>query len=173
MASYDLSSLTVLIIDDNAYMRTILKTMLRGFGLRRIIEAADAVAGLEELNMSSIDLVLLDFAMPQIDGVEFTTLVRKGNDSVNATVAIIMVSAYSERSQIETARNAGIDEFLCKPICAAELYARIAHVIERPRSFVRNRNGYVGPDRRRKTIADLNREERRVKTAQTEERKVL
>ncbi|VAW11155.1 hypothetical protein MNBD_ALPHA09-914 [hydrothermal vent metagenome] len=173
MASYDLSTLTVLIIDDNAYMRTILKTMLRGFGLRRIIEAGDAVAGLEELNMSSIDMVLVDFAMPQIDGIEFTTLVRKGNDSANSTVAIIMVSAYSERSQIETARNAGIDEFLCKPVCAAELYVRIAHIIEHPRSFVRSRNGFVGPDRRRKTVANLSHEERRVKTAQTEERVIL
>jgi len=173
MAIYDLSSLSVLIVDDNAYMRIILKTMLRGFGLRRIIEVADAVAAFEELNMSSIDLVLVDYAMPQINGVEFTNLVRRGNDGHNAMVAIIMVSAYSERSQIETARNAGIDEFLCKPVCAAELYRRIAHVIEHPRSFVSNRNGYVGPDRRRKTYADLNHEERRTEKAQLEERVII
>lgn len=173
MASYDLSSLTVLVIDDNAYMRTILKTMLRGFGLRRIIEAVDAVAGLEELAMSRIDLVLVDFAMPQIDGVEFTKLIRKGQDSVNSKVAIIMVSAYSERSRIETARNAGVDEFLCKPVCASGLYSRLTHVIEHPRLFVCNRNGYVGPDRRRKTLTELGHENRRQDAANLEERSLV
>jgi len=173
MTSIDLTSLTVLIVDDNAHMRIILKTMLRGFGIRRIIEVADAVAAFEELNISNIDLVLVDYAMPQIDGVEFTNMVRRGNDSHNAMIAIIMVSAYSERSQIETARNAGIDEFLCKPVCAAELYRRIAHVVEHPRSFVSNRNGYVGPDRRRKTYNDLEHGDRREEKAKTEERIIL
>lgn len=170
MADYDLSDLVVLIIDDNAHMRTILRTLLRGFGVRKIIEAGNAFDGLEELKAAKIDLILLDYAMDQIDGIEFADLVRRSKDSVNVTVPIIMVSAYTERSRIERSRDVGIDEFLCKPVCATMLYNRITRLLLNPRIFVRHSNGFTGPDRRRKMQQGPPEDERRVNEANTIER---
>jgi DNA-binding response OmpR family regulator len=59
-----------------------------------------------------------------------------------------MLSAYSERSKVEAARDAGVTEFCCKPITAKEMFSKIAAVINEPRPFIRNRH-YFGPDRRR------------------------
>jgi DNA-binding response OmpR family regulator len=62
-----------------------------------------------------------------------------------------MVTGHSERHYIEQARDAGVTEFLSKPITARALYLRIMEVIERPRQFVRAPT-FAGPDRRRKTL---------------------
>ncbi|MBU6298344.1 MAG: response regulator, partial [Alphaproteobacteria bacterium] len=78
----------------------------------------------------------------------FTREVRTSAQSPNPYVPIIMVTGHTERHRVETARDAGVTEFLAKPITAQNLFLRIAEIVERPRSFVRC-NGYFGPDRRR------------------------
>jgi two-component system chemotaxis response regulator CheY len=66
-------------------------------------------------------------------------------------VPIIMISGYTEKHRVEAARDAGVTEFLAKPITAQSLYSRIAEIMERPRAFIRC-DTYFGPDRRRKAI---------------------
>jgi two-component system, chemotaxis family, chemotaxis protein CheY len=63
-------------------------------------------------------------------------------------VPIIMVSGHTEKHRVEAARDAGVTEFLIKPITGHSLFSRIAEILERPRPFVRCDN-YFGPDRRR------------------------
>ena len=167
MASHDFSTLTILVIDDNPHMRKILKTILRGFGVRHIVEVSDAVSGLEELSMTAIDIVLVDWMIGDIDGHEFTSMVRRNDDCTNVRVPIIMISAHSERSNIERARSAGIDEYLCKPVRPIDLLSRIISVIDNPRPFVKAAQSFIGPDRRRKTMKNLEFGERRKNTAQT------
>ena len=84
------------------------------------------------------DVIFLDYMMPTFDGIEFTQLVRTASDSPNPEVPIIMVTAYSERANIEAARDAGITELLTKPISAIELYRRVIQVIEKPRPFIKS-----------------------------------
>lgn len=163
---YDLSELTFLIIDDNSYMRSIIKTLLKGFSVRRILEAADAVEGFEEFQKTHIDIIIIDYVLDTLDGIEFVQLVRNAKDSPNSHVPMIMLTAHSERSQVERARDAGVTEFLCKPICASDLYARIISVIERPRSFVRSKT-FFGPDRRRRNDTVTGDEERRKEAAES------
>ena len=64
-----------------------------------------------------------------------------------------MISGHTERYRVEAARDAGVTEFLAKPITAQNLFARIAEIVERPRAFVRC-DAYFGPDRRRHQNAD-------------------
>lgn len=151
MRVIDMSALNVLIADSNHYMRKIIRAMLRGFGIARIREAGDGAVALEELNAHLIDLVIVDYALETLNGVELTELIRGAEDSHNRFVPIVMLSAYTEKWRIETARDAGITEFLRKPLCAQDLYLRLEEVIERPRQFIRSPR-YFGPDRRRKVV---------------------
>lgn len=151
MQTIDMSALNVLIADSNNYMRQIIRTMLRGFGISRIREAGDGAVALEELNTHIIDLVVVDYALETLNGVELTEMVRGAEDSPNRFVPIVMLSAYTEKWRVEAARDAGVTEFLRKPLCAKDLYLRLEEVIERPRNFIRT-SRYFGPDRRRKTM---------------------
>lgn len=158
---YDLSDLSFLIIDDNNYMISIIKTLLRGFGVHEIHEAHDAAEAFEEFRNVPVDIILLDYAMDTLDGIEFARMVRTADDTPNPYVPIVMLSAYSERYRVTDARDVGITEFLRKPICAQDLHQRIIQVIENPRPFIRTPR-YFGPDRRRISDANFKGEERRV-----------
>jgi len=158
--SYDLSTLSVLVVDDSSYMVSIIKALLRGFGVHQIHDANDGIDAFEVLRNSQIDIVIADFAMDPIDGLEFTRLVRTAPDSPRPQVPVIMVTADGRRETVESSRDSGVTEYLCKPISAHGLYKRIVEVIERPRPFVRQPD-FVGPDRRRHDDSNYEGEERR------------
>jgi DNA-binding response OmpR family regulator len=88
--------------------------------------------------------------MKPMDGLEFSRNVRTNVSSPNPFVPIIMITGHTEKHLVVAARDAGITEFLAKPITAQSLFSRIAEIVERPRAFVRC-DSYFGPDRRRKT----------------------
>lgn len=98
------------------------------------------------------DVIITEFMMTPVDGLEFVRLVRTGSDSPNPFVPIIMLTAYTERRNIMQARDAGITEFLAKPISARSLYARLHSAVFRPRPFIKVTQ-YFGPDRRRHASA--------------------
>lgn len=148
MRIFDMSDISVLVADPNPYMIKIIRAMLRGFGITNIREASDGAIALEEFKTHTIDVAIFDFALTTLDGVELTGLLRGDENSHSRFVPIIMLSAYTEKKRVETARDAGITEFLRKPLCARDLYLRLVETIENPREFVRS-NHYFGPDRRR------------------------
>jgi len=141
-------SLRALIVEDNAHMRTLLRAVLNSAGIKLIAEAASGQAALAVLREHKSDLVLSDLAMKPMDGLEFTRRVRNDEHSPNPFVPIIMITGHTEKYRVQAARDAGVTEFLAKPITAHNLFARIAEIVERPRAFVRCDN-YFGPDRRR------------------------
>jgi two-component system chemotaxis response regulator CheY len=144
----DFSRVKILIVDDNGYMLTILRTILHGFGIKQIYESRDPADAFDLVRSDSVDIIITDYQMDILDGLDFVRLVRTADDSPNPLVPIIMLSAYSERSKVMAARDAGVTEFCCKPITARETFAKIASVINEPRPFIRTK-GYFGPDRRR------------------------
>ena len=144
----DFSRVRVLIVDDNGYMLTILRTILHGFGIKQIFESKDPADAFDLVRSDSVDIIITDYQMEILDGLDFVRLVRTADDSPNPLVPIIMLSAYSEKSKVMLARDAGVTEFCCKPVTAKEMFAKIASVINEPRPFIRNKS-YFGPDRRR------------------------
>lgn len=148
MIRVDFNKLRFLVIDDNAHMRRILRTLLHGFGAREVYEAEDGAAGLEAFTTYLPDIVITDWAMPIFDGLELTSMIRKPGANANPYAPIIMLTGHSERSRVLRARDAGVTEFLCKPISAKALYQRILNVVVNPRPFVQTKD-YFGPDRRR------------------------
>lgn len=143
-----LSALHVLLVDDNQHMRTIASAVLKSAGVGTVREAGDGGAALEILREYPIDLAIVDFNMFPLDGVEFTRLVRNSPDSPNPYLPIIMMTGHSAKRRVYEARDAGVTEFIVKPITAKAVLDRIQAVIFHARPFVRT-EGYFGPDRRR------------------------
>ncbi len=144
-----LESVSALILDDNAHMRGLLRVILAGFGMRRIEEAATCQEALAIVAGGDIDIAFVDFKLSGADGIAFCKHIRRGPNSPDSWLPIIMITAYSERSRVLDAVNAGVDEFLVKPVRAVDVANRVNAVIERRRPFV-DIPGYFGPDRRRR-----------------------
>ncbi|OAN52339.1 two-component system response regulator [Paramagnetospirillum marisnigri] len=143
----DLGSLTALIIDDSRYARSFIKTALQSFGFRTILEAGDGPTGLETMRTTPVQLVIVDHDMSPMNGIDFTRYVRSGDLVPCIDVTILMVSGDAAKETVFMARNAGVNEFLVKPISAESLYRRIRNAMINPKAFVQT-PGFTGPDRR-------------------------
>ncbi|HBI19597.1 MULTISPECIES: response regulator [unclassified Brevundimonas] len=148
-----LKSLNVLLVDDNQNMRAIAAAVLHSADIRSVKEAEEGTAAFDLLRRHPIDLAIVDFNMFPLDGVAFTRLVRTSPDSPNVYLPIIMMTGHSERARVYEARDAGVNEFIVKPITAKAMLDRINAVILRPRAFIKA-EGYVGPCRRRRDPPD-------------------
>lgn len=158
--STPLDQLRVLVVDDNHHMVMIVKTILRGFGIKQIVDAKDAAEALSRLRETRVDLIVVDYQMSFLDGVELVRLIRSANDVPDATLPIIMLTAHSERSRVLAARDAGVTEFCAKPVTPKDLWLKINACLSAPRSFVRAES-FTGPERRRRRQASFSGTERR------------
>jgi two-component system chemotaxis response regulator CheY len=146
----DLSSMSILVVDDQPFFRVLLTEILRNLGVRSVSVAVDGEDGLFAFDSVRPDILITDWMMPKIDGIELTRRVRAlNNDSLKIT-PIILVTANNRKSQIEFARNSGVDEFILKPVSVKSVCDRLREVIEKPRYFIDDL-GYCGPCRRRRT----------------------
>jgi|HubBroStandDraft_5_1064220.scaffolds.fasta_scaffold107647_1 two-component system chemotaxis response regulator CheY len=153
MTTLNLDHLKALVVEDNAHMRILLRSLLQALGIGTVYESVDGASGFVELRDRKPDFVLTDLSMKPVDGIEFTRRVRLAKDSPNPYLPIIMVTGHTERVRVEAARDAGVTEFLAKPITTQNLLMRLIEVVERPRPFIRC-EGYFGPDRRRHKAED-------------------
>lgn len=144
-----LEGVSALILDDNAHMRGLMRVILASFGVRRIEEASDVAEAYRIASSVTIDIAFVDFKLGGMDGLDFCRRIRKDADSPDVYLPIIMITAYSERGRVIEAINAGVDEFLVKPVRAVDVANRVNAVIERRRPFVQC-GDYFGPDRRRR-----------------------
>jgi two-component system, chemotaxis family, chemotaxis protein CheY len=161
----DFTRIRFLVVDDNTYMRRIIRALLHGFGAREVIEAEDGAVGIETYMSQQPDVVILDWEMPILDGIEVTKMIRQPGTGVNPNTPIIMVSGHTEKRRIAEARDAGITEFLAKPVSSKALYDRVFSVVASPRAFIRTELFY-GPDRRRSNPAGYVGKERRKASAE-------
>src|SRR3569832_1284759 len=115
MIRIDFNRLRFLVIDDNAHMRRIVRTLLHGFGARDVYEAEDGAAGLDAFTHYEPDIVMTDWAMPIFDGLELTQMIRQPGANANPFVPIIMVTNHTEKERVTAARDAGVTEFLAGP----------------------------------------------------------
>lgn len=143
-----LQSLSVLIVDDNQYMRKIIRTLLVNVGVKNVYEATDGIDALEAIRMFGPDLVVLDWEMPLLDGRELVRIVRSPGVFPMPDVPIIMLSGHGERWRVVDAVRMGVNEFLMKPVSAKALLDRIVSILARPRPIVQY-DGYYGPKPRK------------------------
>ena len=160
MIRIEFNQLRFLLVDDNPHMRRMLRTLLQGFGAREVYEAENGAGGLEAFNQFTPDIVIIDWAMPIFDGLEFARMIRQPDTNASPFTPIIMLTGHSERRRVTAARDAGVTEFMVKPISAKSLYQRILNVVANPRAFIRTKS-YFGPDRRRSVSSNYVGPERR------------
>jgi two-component system, chemotaxis family, chemotaxis protein CheY len=144
---YDL--LRILLVDDNHYMRVLLGEILRAIGVKQLHEANDGAEGLQMMRDHAIDIVMTDLSKQPLDGIDFVRLLRNSPDSPNQLCPVIMITGHSTFARVNEARDAGVSEFLAKPLTARGVIERLHQAVENPRTFVRSED-YFGPDRRRR-----------------------
>jgi DNA-binding response OmpR family regulator len=167
---YDLSNLTIMIVEDSFYMQTLMTQMLKVFGVGGIITAASSAEAIDLLNvmqatkrskyLTSIDIILTDWLMPGGSGEDLLKWIRASQKDSIRFLPVIVVSAYTTEYIAAQSRDLGANETMVKPISGKGLASRICAVIDYPRPFIKS-PGYFGPDRRRQEIP-INSEERRL-----------
>jgi two-component system chemotaxis response regulator CheY len=160
MSGYRFDRLRVLVVDDNAHMRKLVVTILQAFGCSNILEAEGGEKAWALLREANPDVVVLDWMMEGMSGLDLVKLVRTDPQSPNPFVPVIMLTGHTHLTQVREARDAGINEFIAKPVSVKTMMQRLMSVIEHPRPFVRTKS-YFGPCRRRRGGAEYTGPERR------------
>ena len=115
----------ILLVDDSRTIRNIQKNVLAQLGQMDIAEAADGVEALKALASDRPDLVLIDWNMPNMDGL---TLVQKIREK-DKGLALIMVTTEAEKSRVLEAIKAGVNNYVVKPFTAEALSAKIEQTL--------------------------------------------
>lgn len=155
-----LAKVRVLLVDDDVEMLQLLRGLLKQLGFVQIVTATDgaeAIALLSDkkaMREQEIDLIITDWNMTPITGIELLRFVRTSSESPNQYIPVIMLSGRGEWADVEQARDAGFTEYLIKPFTAKALCDRILLCVENPRAFVSTAT-YKGPSRRRRDTGAL------------------
>lgn len=168
--AYSLSAFRVLIVEDYPFMADLMSTMLREFGVGNIIQAASGNEGREMISLfnsdegarNKIDIVLMDWLMPDGDGLELLRWIRGHKKDSIRFLPSVLCSAYTSEQVVSVGRDNGANEVLVKPVSAQKLASRLLYVIDKPRPFLKA-PGFFGPDRRRRSEAYTGAERRIVK----------
>src|ERR1700685_1188210 len=152
-----IQSLCVLVVDDNQYMRKMVRNLLVNCGIKDIYEASDGIAALDIIRTVAPDVVVLDWEMPLLSGAELVRIVRSPGVFPMPDVPIIMLTGHCERWRVVEAVRLGINKYLTKPVSAKALYDRLVAITQQPRPVVQM-GDYYGPEPR-KLVADTGEEE--------------
>ena len=164
MNGYRFDRLKIMVVDDNPHMRKLVVTVLQAFGAIQIFEAADAERAWPMLRDINPDVVFLDWMMEGMTGLDLVRMMRTSAATPNPFVPVIMLTGYTQLDHVRAARDAGVNEFLAKPVSARAILTRLTAVIEHPRPFVRTKV-YFGPCRRRRGADEYRGPERRTAAA--------
>jgi len=121
-------AMKVLVVDDQNSVRQMTRITLEQLGIRHIHEAENGKAAMETATLQPIDLIISDYNMPEMDGLEFVSRVRKVDNKVK--IIMITTTARAQTEDIVQGIDAGADDFVTKPFDADLLFARL-HVAER------------------------------------------
>src|SRR5579864_4673397 len=147
-------SLSVLVVDDNQYMRKMVRNLLVNCGIKEIYEAADGVAALDAIRTMAPDVVILDWEMPLLSGAELVRIVRSPGVFPMPDIPIIMLTGHGERWRVVEAVRLGVHEYLIKPVSAKSLYDRLVAIALVPRANVQL-GDYYGPEPRKMMTESL------------------
>jgi DNA-binding response OmpR family regulator len=145
----NLRKLSVLVVEDLAPMLDVVVDILKILGVGQVYQARDGASGFRQFVRYRPDIVLTDWEMDPVDGLELVRAIRHDATSPKRTTPIIVMTGYAAAARVAAARDLGATEFLVKPFTANELVRRITYVVEHPRDFVETAD-FFGPDRRRR-----------------------
>ena len=158
MAKTDPNELSVMIIESNPNMRSIMRGIVNDIGVKNIQEASDVEAGYKKFKEAPVDLIFTDWS-DDVDALRFLRMVRRDEESPDQRVPIVVVSANTDLDDVFKARDTGMTEYLAKPISQKMVMSRIKSALGNPRMFI-EAGEFFGPDRRRRRLP-IEGEERR------------
>jgi CheY-like chemotaxis protein len=144
--------LDILIVDGNAYMRRLTRSMLMNLGAKSVTEAADGLAALELIRECNPDVVVLEWDVPVLGGMELVRIVRSPGVFPRPNIPIIMLTDRAQRSLVREALRAGVHEFLLKPTSPKALRDRLRSIAVNPRPMMQVGEDYVPKPRRKREV---------------------
>lgn len=176
MTDYNFERLTVLVVEDSLFIRSLLITGLRTLGVGNVVALDHGGEAIELLKMiaidpmiagvQTVDIIISNWQMSPVDGMMLLRWVRRHKESPDRFVPFVLMTAYSEPARVAEARDLGVTEFLAKPFSLRAVSERLVSIIEKQRQFVHTKT-YFGPDRRRRN-APVSFEDRRTLTDKSE-----
>jgi two-component system, chemotaxis family, chemotaxis protein CheY len=120
------TSINVLIVDDFATMRRIIKGVLKQLGFSNLIEAEDGEAALKELRKEKVGLIVSDWNMPNMTGLELLKAVRADNSLKG--IPFLMVTAEGQKENVIQAVQAGVSNYIVKPFTPETFNAKLEKI---------------------------------------------
>lgn len=136
-----------LIVAGSTPLRGLLRSVLSGFGMSQLHDAARSDEALDLVRMLKPDFLVCAQKLAPMDGVVFTRYLRHAEDSPNPYVPVILVMESPDPQRLSEARDAGVTAVVASPIRARSLRNHLVEMVENPRPYIRVGN-YFGPDRR-------------------------
>lgn len=177
MPNYNLERFSILVVDDNRYMRQLLVMSLKALGVGTVKQAEHGGDAIEVLKLMaldpvkagimSIDAIFSNWQMSPVDGLMLLRWVRRAKESPNRFIPFVMVTGYADPAKVAEARDMGLTEMLAKPFSVQGVAERLQQVIERPRQFVHTVD-YFGPDRRRRSQVFMDSDRRKLSDSDAE-----
>jgi CheY-like chemotaxis protein len=140
-----------LIVDDNNQSLEVVSAILMGFGINKTTRCNSVAEAREVLSNRVFDVVIVDCEMPDEDGFELVRHIRGNPNAGNFTVPILMMSAATPQTKVETGRDCGANFTIAKPVSPTVLLERLLWMAQSNRMFISDL-GYAGPDRRFHTV---------------------
>ena len=146
-AVFNLGGAVTMVVDDSPFSLTLTSSALSGFGVRPTFAIGSGAEARRILQEKTVDLLIADTDMPDVDGFELVSWLRRSHPSSNAFTPIIMTASHIRRGLVAKARDCGANFVVTKPFSAAMLLERILWVARDTRPFLEV-GDYLGPDRR-------------------------
>ena len=143
----NLEHISVLLIDDNLQALDILSSVVQGFGVKEQIRSSSAVEATDVIRKRLVDLILVDCAMPEMDGYDFIRWLRREAPTQARQTPVIMLTGHAAASKVHKSRDCGASFVVTNPLTPAVLLQRIVWLSTDEREFIQSET-YVGPDRR-------------------------
>ncbi len=119
-------NIKILVVDDFATMRKIIKNILTQLGFKNIVEADDGTTALEVLKKQKVDLIISDWNMPKMSGIELLKAVR-GDENLK-DIKFIMVTAEAQKDNVVEAIKHGVNQYVVKPFTPETLKEKLEKV---------------------------------------------
>ena len=134
MEKADFKRLTMMVIDDELFIRNLVARMLRDLGIGEVLMANDGADALMKIAAESgrLNLVICDLEMPGMDGFDFVRTLRGHADRVLARLPVLILTGHAEQENVEMAIKLGIHGFVAKPVSLKVLESRIVKALKDP-----------------------------------------
>jgi DNA-binding response OmpR family regulator len=150
MKKLNLTKVNVLVVERHLFIRQLMRDVLRALGVHNVaLSYADEL--FDDTSMENPpDMIFTDWS-PGLDGVDLIKSIRRNQANLDRFIPVVVISAFTDLEHVCQARDAGMTEFLAKPVTGANIYRRICSLVEHPRNFIETEI-FFGPDRRRRVL---------------------